>query len=271
MLAVDPSSKSFAKELQMKRLIDLIPSGEDVLRLEPEQLAGVLLEILLEIDGGDRQFLHRHNFFLNFAATEKYPVAHLGEVTQAALEAWMWLEREGFLIPRLGDGIRGWVDLSRRAKRAANRNGVAVYRKTTLLPFANLHPAITSSVYPMFLRGDYDTAVFQAFKEVEISVRTAAKLGHERLGCALMRDAFNRNDGPLRDAKEVPGEQTALMELFAGAIGYFKNPSSHREVELTAVEAAEAIMLASRLLRIVDARSQNLAEEACSKRPLRQN
>jgi hypothetical protein len=69
-----------------------------------------------------------------------------------------------------------------------------------------------------------------------------------------MRDAFNPKTGPLSDTQEVPGEQTALMELFAGAIGYFKNPGSHREVELTAIEAAEAIMLASRLLRIVDSR-----------------
>jgi hypothetical protein len=46
----------------MKRLSDLIPNYEDVLRLEPEQLAGVLLEILLEIDGSDRQFLRRGNF-----------------------------------------------------------------------------------------------------------------------------------------------------------------------------------------------------------------
>jgi uncharacterized protein (TIGR02391 family) len=238
----------------MRKLSDLIPNYEDVLRLEPEQLAGVLLEILLEIDGGDRQFLHRGNFFLSFIATQNYPVSHGGEVAQATLEAWMWLEREGFLIPRLDNGIHGWMDLSRRAKKAANRTGVAVYRKTALLPFTELHPTIRSSVYPMFLRGDYDTAVFQAFKEVEISVRNATGLGNDRLGCNLMRDAFNPKNGPLIDAQEIPGEQTALMELFAGAIGYFKNPGSHREVELTAIEAAEAIMLASRLLRIVDDR-----------------
>jgi uncharacterized protein (TIGR02391 family) len=241
----------------MKRLSDLIPNWEDVLRLEPEQLAGILLEVLLEIDGNDRQFFHRGNFFNQFAATQNYPAARGGEVAQATLEAWMYLEREGFLIPRLNDGIHGWVDLSRRAKRAANRKGVALYRKASLLPFPEIHPTIASSVYPMYLRGDYDTAVFQAFKEVEISVRNAARLGNDRLGCPLMRDAFNPKTGPLSDTKEVPGEQTALMELFAGAIGYFKNPGSHREVELTAIEAAEAIMLASRLLRIVDTRRAN--------------
>jgi hypothetical protein len=40
------------------------------------------------------------------------------------------------------------------------------------------------------------------------------------------------------------------MELFAGAIGYFKSPGSHREVELTAIDAAETIMLSSRKRRV---------------------
>ena len=42
-----------------------------------------------------------------------------------------------------------------------------------VLPKQSLHPTIAERVWPNFIRGEYDTAVFQAFKEVEVAVRAA--------------------------------------------------------------------------------------------------
>jgi hypothetical protein len=44
-----------------------------------------------------------------------------------------------------------------------------------------------------------------------------------------------------------------MMDLFAGAVGKYKNPSSHRDVEFTdPKEVADLIRIANHLLRIVD-------------------
>jgi hypothetical protein len=78
----------------------------------------------------------------------------------------------------------------------------------------------------MFLRGDYDDAVFKAFKTVEMAVRTAASLPNDMGGVEVMRTAFHSTSGILTDKSVVVAEREALSRLFAGAIGHAKNPGS---------------------------------------------
>lgn len=172
------------------------------------------------------------------------------------MEAWAWLEREGLIVKDPVHGVSQFF-ISRRGQRMKSRQSLASYRKANLLPKAQLHPVIAVRVYPPFLRGDYETAIFEAFKEVEIAVRNAGNLPQDLTGDKLMREAFrsaenSQSAGPLTDVDLPPGEQKAMAHFFAGAFGVYRNSTGHRRVPTEPEDAVEIIVVASQLLRIVD-------------------
>jgi len=70
-----------------------------------------------------------------------------------------------------------------------------------------LHPTVEVRVSAHFLRGVYDTSVFEAFREVEVAVRDAAGLAMTDVGVDLMRRAFGPG-GPLADPSgHVPSKR----------------------------------------------------------------
>jgi uncharacterized protein (TIGR02391 family) len=238
-----------------RQVKDILPPPDVAARLEPEELAVYVLECLRE-EEHQRREPHRHNFTLE---------SHLGDwaganykaLSRAVMAAWDWLAREGMLAhcPEDLNGNRFFI--TPRGQRLRSEHDLARYRWGSLLPEGRLHAALAEKVVPLFLRGDYDTAVFQAFKEVEIRVRGAAPLSERRDGVDLMRAAFHETTGPLRDPDLGPAERQAMSHLFAGAYGLFRNPLAHRDVDLDdPMEAAELILLANHLLRIVDRRSR---------------
>lgn len=246
---------SFETAIAMSPSVSL-PDPELMLAMEPEELAAVMLAAvpqLLQLN-----MVARSNFLsavLGNSGNEP-TMARRDELEQALTEAWVWLEVQGLLIPAEGNnGQNGWRRLSRRALKIKDKRDFQAFSATRFLRKEYLHSAIADSVWSAFLRGEYDVAVFQAMKAVEVAVREAANLPATDVGVYLVRKAFQADNGPLTDKAAQPSEREATVNLFTGAIGLYKNPQSHREVGLNSpVEAMEVVLLANHLLRIVDSR-----------------
>ena len=233
----------------MTTLHEVADNADALLALEPEELALLVLQdIVAQEKNRGSGSSNRYNFSLGF---RNYPEP----VQRAIMEAWAWLETSG-VIAQLPQKEDGWFFVTRRGHELAQSSDTIVFTRAQTLPRHLLHPRIEQKAWSAFLRGEYDSAVFEAFKQVEIAIRDAGGFADTDIGVTLARKAFHPDTGPLRDASNVPAERQALSDLVAGALGSYKNPHSHRNVTITgASEAAEVVILASHLLKIVDARN----------------
>ena len=227
---------------------EIFPPIETALDMEPEELAPFVLKHLKKI--GD---INRYNYILDSSGEiREYAREHFEQFQKRLMEAFIWLEREMLIAPKpiaMGE----WRFITRKGEEVLQDEDFTAYVKGSLLPSETLHPILARKVKPLFLRGDYDTAIFQAFKAIEVQVRKKGGYANIDIGVSLMRKAFHPQNGLLTNKKSEESEKQAMSDLFAGAIGLFKNPVSHRFINTISPEdAADLIRFANFLLKMLE-------------------
>lgn len=229
---------------------------EDVRNLPVPELA---IRLLAELAKGSD--LNVNNLFRGYQQSwsrERVPDIHT--LLERLSDAWAWLEAHALIGPHATNTKSEWSRLTTHGRDIAARPSALPELWATERLAGSLHPMLEEKVRPLFHLGDYETAAFAALKAVEVEVRRLAGFDDSTIGVSLMRGAF-KPEGPLADEAADPGERVALMELFAGAIGAFKNPASHRTVSFDdPIEAAEILQLADLLLRILTRIERRLSE-----------
>lgn len=239
------------------KIHDLIPDAEVLINLAPEELAYSLLRVATaNLQNG---IVHRDVVISSeppIGRDQGYSYQERPRVDVALIEALNWLEVNGLLLPAPGiNGQNGFRMLGRRGRELVDRARFDAFQKAASFPKSLLYPSIADRVWISLARGELADAVFIAFRAVEEAVRAVGGYAPTDIGVDLMRRAFHADTGPLSDKTQPQAEREALAHLFAGAIGSYKNPHSHRTVTISDhTEAQEIVMLASHLLRIVDSR-----------------
>lgn len=222
----------------MKELLDL--TEEDIQLLPIDQLGLIVLKFLK-----NKKQSNSHNF-LNEGR-------HQGKSTKVLT---YWSEGLNWLVSKnlVARGTPNVMDsesifLTRIGEQVLNEGyeNIKIAEKIDM----PIHERL-KKVRSQFLLGEYELAAFAAMREVEIRVRDISGADPSLIGVKLMRKSFGE-EGKLAVPDLDPGERIGIMELFAGAIGTFKNPSSHRQVDYSdSTEALEVILLADLLMRLLD-------------------
>src|SRR6266436_8148731 len=125
----------------------IFPPIDTVLEMEPEELAPFVLRYL-----ATQGEINRYNFTLGSSPemTDYAAGGHLPTLCERLMEAWMWLEREGFIIPRPGQQ-QDWAMITRRGRQVLAEQDFTAYRRESVLRSSELDPILVRKVKPAYL------------------------------------------------------------------------------------------------------------------------
>ena len=105
----------------------MLPNPEDLLALEPEELAGFVIEHFNSLPANEQRSIHPDNFVNpNSSPVNSYPRQYQDRVAKALMEAWEWLVREGLFARK--PSSPGWYFITRRGERMKTASDLQSYR-----------------------------------------------------------------------------------------------------------------------------------------------
>jgi uncharacterized protein (TIGR02391 family) len=245
-----------------RRLLQIVPTPEQILALTPAELAYALLEDMQAREQDQNGGMAMRNslgaalvtptFFNSIRQNPRELQTRLDKVGR---DAYASLERCGLIEAHQGvNGMNGYMLLTPKGRSTTELVDFERVRVRGLLRQEMLHPTLRGKVYSDFAADELDSAILEAFKTVEIEVRNAAGLSDNEHGKTMMCKAFALG-GKLSASGDTKADCEALVGLFVGALNRFRNPGAHtRRTFADVLEAMEELMFASRLLRLVDER-----------------
>jgi uncharacterized protein (TIGR02391 family) len=171
-----------------------------------------------------------------------------------AFEGVEELQRDGYLMNEPGRENNDFKILTEKGRKVVEQELTDMKLPSVDIEKVLSRPVLLNLVKDNYLNGRYDSAIRDAFLLVEEVVRAKARQAPNVVGHNLMAAAFSPGNRVLThpDAKTVE-EERGMFFLFAGANGWFRNPTAHRTVGYEDPhEVAQILALANLLLDIVD-------------------
>jgi uncharacterized protein (TIGR02391 family) len=236
------------------QILSRLPTAQPFLELTEGELELVLLDSIKDgTSSTERMFTCDGTLTGLYRPSGGYDMRSRADVERALRRAWRSLE-EAELIeePDQTNGRNGYRVVSTKGRGVTTKVDLEATKTRGWLSPELLHADLIGASLRAFRSGDYDLAIFEAFKTVENEVRKLGGYPETDYGVDLMKKAFDPAGGPLTDPSAPLNRQRARRDLYMGAMGSLRNPKAHGDPTITDPrEAIEELMTASLLLRMI--------------------